>query len=294
MNRTVKYVLPAGLFLLVCLVGLSPAQQGSTAAVPAKEQGKAGEAENESDIVDKNNWNKYVEETLNKLTKQLDVLKNQKAELRSEQKQLRDEIYKRCGMSPENVVPSLLNVEREIFTAQIDLESKVRGKEAIAKQIAEGAENVKKNMDNDPVLKNLKSLVIEKTEALQILEGQYKMGTAPYTDLSKAKAELTEAKIRLALREEELTKGNGDAGTGKLYLLIRENSLAVTQIEARLIALSGHCQRLRETRDLVDQYTDRTESEIPRINRQIDRMSDKILNVKESEMAQPDKENNSR
>ena len=87
---------------------------------------------------------KAREEVFAKLEQQLDDLKSENVKLQSEQKELRDEIYKRCGMSPENVVPSVLNIEREIFTSQIDLVEKERGKEVLAKQIAEGTENAKK------------------------------------------------------------------------------------------------------------------------------------------------------
>jgi len=283
MNLTVKYVLPAALVVLVYLAGLSPAQQGSTTAAPGKEQGKAGEGDNASDIAAKRQarLDKAREEVFAKWNKQLDDLKSQKVKLQSEKKELRDEIYKRCGMSPENVVPSVLNIEREIFTSQIDLAEKERGKEVLAKQIAEDTENAKKNLDNDQVLKDLKTLVNDKTVAYKILEEMAKSGTAPFTDLNKAKAELSEAKIRLALREEDLTKGNGDAGTGKLNVLIRENSLALAQIEVRLDFLIRQCQRLRDTRDLVDHYTEITEIEIPRLNRQIDRLSEHISDDKE-------------
>jgi hypothetical protein len=283
MKRSVKYVLPAALVILVCLAGLSPAQKGSTAAAPGKEQGKAGAGENASDIAAKRQarMDKDREEVFAKWNRQLDELKNQKAKLQSNQKELRGEIYIRCGMSPENVVPSLLSIEREIFTAQIDLEVKERGNETLAKQIAKAAENNRKNIDNDQVLKDLETLVNDKTVAYKILEEMQKSGTAPFTDLNKAKTELSEAKIRLALREEDLTKGNGDAGTAKLNLLMRENSLAIAQIEVRLNALIRQCQRLRDTRDLVDRYTDITESEIPRFNRLIDRLSEQIQDQKE-------------
>lgn len=276
MNRTVKYVLPATLFVLACLVGMSWAQQGSTNAGLAKEQGKAEEADKSPSRV-----NRFLEAYNKKYAKQLDDLKSQKVKLQSEQKQLRDEIYKRCDMSPENVVPSLLNIEREILTAQIDLRAKEGGNQVFANQISETTEKSKINLDNDQVLKELKTLVNDKTDACKILEGMQKSGTAPYIDLNKAKAELSEAKIRLALCEEDLTKGDGDAGTAKLNLLMRENSLAIAQIEVRLGALVNQCHKLRDTRDLVDHYNDITESEIPRFNRLIDRLSEQIQDEKE-------------
>jgi hypothetical protein len=224
---------------------------------------------------------------IDKLKRQLDALENKKRDIQDVQRQLRDEIYKRCGMSPENVVSSVLNIERDVFAAQIDLVSKEHSKEAIAKQIAEDAENVKKNLGNDRVLKNLAELVQDRETALNLLEKSQGSGTTRFNEIYQAKAELSEAKIRLAIREEDLTKGNGDAGTGKLNLLIRENSLAVVQIRIRLDALISQCQRLRDTREMVEKYTDITEIKLPRVNHQIDRVSEKLLD--ESDIIQPDK-----
>jgi hypothetical protein len=283
MKRTVRYVLPAAMVVLVCLVGLSTAQQGPTAAAPGKEQEKAGAVENASDIAAKRQarMDKDREEVFAKWNRQLDELKNQKAKLQSNQKELRGEIYKRCGMSPENVVPSLLNIEKEIFTAQIDLRVKARGNQIIDNQISKTTEESKIILDNDQILKELKMLVNDKTDACKILEGMQKSGTAPYIELNKAKNELSEAKIRLAIREEDLTKGNGNAGTAKLNILMRENSLEEAQLQIRINVLSDKCQILRDNRDMVDNYNDITESEIPRLNRLIDRLSEKILELKE-------------
>jgi hypothetical protein len=283
MKRIVKLFLPAAFVLFVCLAGSAQAQQGSTAASPGKEPGKAeATAGNTDDNVAeiRKKQEKARAEARDKLELQLEELKMRKSRLQDQQRQLRVEVYKRCGMSPENVVPSLLNIEREILTARIDLAAKESINGTLAKQIAESAEKTKKNLDDDPVLKNLKSLDHDRAEAVQILEGRFKIGTVSYEDLSKAKAELSEAKIRLALREEESTKGNGDAGTAKFNSLIRENSLAISQIQVRLTLLLSESNKLRGARDLVDQYTDLTESEIPRLNRLIDRMSEKLLDEK--------------
>jgi hypothetical protein len=296
MNRIMKLFLSATLFLLVCFMGLFWAQQGLIAAAPVKESGKSVEGENALDIAAKRQEQreKVREEVFAKWDQQLGELKKQKRDIQSKQRSLREEISKRCGMSPENVVPSLLNIERELLTARIELGVKQRSNEVLANLINDARENAKKNLGNDQVLKNLTELVDHRENALKVSENTPITGTSQFQlyDVFKLKAELSEAKIRLAMREEELTKNNGEDGAAKLYLLMRENSLAVAQIEVRLNFLLKEREQLGYARNLVDEYTDITESELPRLNRQIDRMSEKLLD--ESQMMQANMEYNSR
>jgi hypothetical protein len=288
MNRIAKLFLPATLLLLVCLVGFSPAQQDSRSEMSGKAQGKAREAENAPDGLTQKQEDKVrqeflkrmendKEEYLVKLTKQLNVLKDQKRRVQDTQMALRDDIFKRCEMSPENVLPSLLNMERELLSNKIERNVKEISQDEMSEQIAQASSNAERNINNDEVLKNLTAIVDTYVRGLQSWKNVNTQDAVTNREIRKVETDLAEAKIRLEMRKEELIKGSGDSGIAKLNLLMRENALSLAQTKVRCATLTDMCNRLREARYLVDRYNEITESELPRINRSIDRVTELLL-----------------
>jgi hypothetical protein len=280
MKRIMALALAAAFVSTFCLAGSlkaqresrPPASERSPAKISENKEGQPVPSQKEYDEKTEKEWRVYIE----KLEQQLGELKDRKRDLQNRQRLLRKETFDRCGMSPENVVPSLLDIEKEILSARIDFAARRGGNEALSKQFAEATVIVNRKLEEDEILKNLESLVGDKAEALKTLQGLKKAGDVPTADVRKAEAELREAAIRAASRKEELTKGEGEAGAPKLNMLMRENSLSIVKTEARLAILLEEREKLSATRNWVDDYTDITDSELPRLNRLIDSLSEKI------------------
>jgi hypothetical protein len=289
MKRVMALVLAAAFVSIFCLAGSLkaqresrvPALEKSPAKVSESEGGQHVESPRERDALERDaRMEKARQAYVAKLEKQLDELKIRKRNLRDEQRSLREDIFKQCGMSPENVVPSLLNIEREILIARIDRAAKHGSRGALSNQVAEATAIAQKYLEADEILKNLESLVNDKAEALKSLQRLKETGMTSAAAVKTAEAELREAEIRTAARKEELTKGNGEAGAFKLNILVQENSVSIIQTEARLEVLLKEREKLSAVRNLVDAYNDITDGELPTINRLIDRLSEKFEDEK--------------
>jgi hypothetical protein len=270
MFRMKNYWFPTAILILMGLLAVARAQHE-----PAADAQKKTEAKDQAAT-----WAQKQDEDLDrerqKTLHQLATLKNQKEKLQGEQRAIREEIFQACDMSPENVVPSMLNMEREILSLKVEFAAKRANEQILAQTIAESSKNREQNIDSDEIVKNLKSIVGARQEALMVLKRGESQGSIPVQEITKAQSELSEAMIRLELRKEELLKGNGTAGMEKLNIRMRENSLELVQVEARLEILHSEYKRFRNIRDGVDAYIEIIDIRLPRINRQIDRLYDHI------------------
>jgi hypothetical protein len=267
MIRSTKYLLLATTMILVCFDGIAWAQQGAATALPSKNESKA---QAESSTSSKDGWDdaKFQEayrRNLDKLLQQLNYLSEKKINYQFLQKELREKIFKQCEMSPENVVPTLLNMEREIMALQIDLEVRRERQKQLAEQIAQVTTNAKNIIEHDRVLEALKELV--NARAAESAKAENK---------ERAQAELAEAKIRLEVRKDELVKGNSDFSAEKLNSQMQENSLTLAEDNARLRYLMNHSDYLRSMRSEVDKYTVITETELAYLNRLIDNVNEQL------------------
>jgi hypothetical protein len=273
MIRTSKCFLPVIALIFMCMANFSLAQQDS----PTNESQKNPNVTPAQLALEKNVT--FLNQKQKSLHEQLETLLQKKYRLQDGVRELREEIYKICSMSPENVVPAMLRMEGEIMAVQIEIEVKSVKNDVLAKQTNELTTMGEKEVETDQVVKDLQKLVQAREEALKVLKLQHSQGGAQSQDLMKAQADLVEARIRLQLRKEELYKNHGIADAVKLAQLIRENSVEMAQNQVRLHSLQNQYNRLRDARDKLEHYNNIIESELPRINRQIDRISDQILEL---------------
>lgn len=272
MFRMTRYFLPAAILILIC-ASYSRAQQNAATGESGKDAvAVQKKVENKIDRVQKK-----LEDKLIRLKDQLKEKENRKQMLKEEQISYRQKIYQEGSlMSPENVVPCLLSMEREILTLRTDLAVKEVTQKELAQRIAETSEDIEKLIKDDQVLKKMKDIVDNRKDNLESLRHRRNIDSVGEKVYSQAQMEISEAEIRLALRREELLKGNATEAVQKLNLILRENSLAIVQIRTRLDVLLSKYEELIGVRNLVDEYMDITEIEFPRLNRTIDRITEQL------------------
>jgi hypothetical protein len=273
-----KHLLRITIVTLVCAAGSSQAQENATPTISKNKPNttlRQGLTEVPTENAKKLLTIKKTEE-IDRLKKQLETLRAQIDHLQQQQKDLRQQILETCNLSPENVVPSMLNMEKEILALRIDLILKDRIKDAMASQIAEDVQNTRKTLDDDQVLKNLAELVEIKNTAYSAMKKLHASGNIPENSLLQAQTDLGEAKIRLALRKEELLKNGGNTGIDKLNQLVRENTIGLVQSRVRLDVLVNQYELLSRSLHFVERYNEIAEQSLSRVNKAIDRVMDQL------------------
>ena len=213
-----------------------------------------------------------------KLHKQIDTLEAQREALRSDREQYSDRIIAMCGLSPENVKPVMLDLERELFTLNLGAKTKEVHARLLEKRVAEVATGTQELAAGDPIGVELEKIVAVRKEALKLLRVQRDAATIPANEVSKAEADLAEAEVRLALRKQEVTKPAGDGEREGLTRELRELSMAITLDEVRSKELDSRLGKLREARGMVDRFND-VANRIAALDREIDRGRALLLQI---------------
>ena len=208
---------------------------------------------------------KQVERMKEALDKQIQELGQQVDKLQSKQIDLRAKVRNQSGLSPENVKPMLLNLERERFTLEIESKLKLARREQLARLIAEETVKAGDQIDRDEVTEHLKKIVQSRKDLLQIKKRD--TTDARVANVSAAEAELAEAEVRLAMRKQELLKSRTGAGVEQLNLQLQAVSLEVAQDALRLELLKERLDALGKTEGVLDAYKATGEVELPRMLR---------------------------
>ena len=93
------------------------------------------------------------EKRLKEMERREDEVRLRRRDRIEEQKALRAEIVKSCGLSPENVLPLLLALEKERFESEIDIQVKVVRRQSIEDMVAKATQETNKRTESDVVLK---------------------------------------------------------------------------------------------------------------------------------------------
>ncbi len=251
---------------------VDPPPAGATSA-------KAVKAANEDELrkQQEDESRKQKERWLAEMWKQREEFDRNRHNALQEQRSVRDEIINTCGLSPENVLPVLLAMEKERFALQIETELKRVRREHIEMMMADADKRAKSRTDADAVLRHLTKLVDVRTSTLAEVRTQHESGTVPLAEVLKAEADLAESQIRAEVRREDLAKSAADAEMGRLAQEAREVSLDLTQDEMRLKMLGGKLEGLKRARGKLDEYTRIAEIELPAINRQLQEVQTRLL-----------------
>ena len=215
------------------------------------------------------------------------ILRDRLAELKHRREQLREvlirwrkETLKACGLSPENVVPVMLGLEREQFSLATEYEPKRARRDLLEKMIAETLAAAKAEGQSDVVVEYLKKIVAARELACKQLMSLHATGAVPADEVRKAEVDLVESQVRLALRKEELAKSKADAGIERLNQQLRELSLDLKQDEVRLNQVKARCALLSGARQIVDEYNQFADIELPAVSRQIEQVESRLWQLR--------------
>jgi hypothetical protein len=219
---------------------------------------------------------------VNKLEAEVQDLKKQAEQLRAVTREIRSEVRRKSGLSPENVAPILLGLERDRFALAIEVELKSARRASIAQLVANQTAAAQKRANADDVTAHLQRIAQVRRDMLAAQQDARKANAVSQNELHNAEAEADEAEIRLALRKEELAKSEGGTEIGKLNQQLLETSVSVSQDQLRLELLKQRLDVLDSVQGLLDQYKNVTESELPRVLRLLEQAETRLAQAKAS------------
>jgi hypothetical protein len=277
--RSLLKLSPIGVISLIGMMMLSigslacgQEETKKTEKQPANGFGAIGTADAQRDAAIKSNENEVRE------------LKQRAEELREKQRELRQAVQKTCGLSPENVAPILLGLERDRFNLEIEVKLKTARRESIARIVAEQSKHAHDRAGTDEIVAQLKKLVAARQDALKYRQTLNDTATAGGSalEVTNAQADLAEAEIRLATRKVELGKSreDGDEVTDRLNRQLLDVSVGLTQDELRLQLISTKLDALGAAQNLLDDHKYTTESELPRVLRLLDQAETQLAGLK--------------
>jgi hypothetical protein len=213
---------------------------------------------------------------LERIRLQLDRLMSERNKLRHERAQIAEDIFAKCGLSPENVKPVMLELERERFMLQTALETKPAHLRALSEDMAAIAAQAQERAKADRVRESLEKILDERRRLAEIKQAQAKAAVATPDEATRAQAEQAEAEMQLALRKEEIAKAAGNGELERLSRELRELTVERSLDDVRLHTLEGKLKTLRSVLGAVDDYNDMNER-ILTLGREIEKMESFLL-----------------
>lgn len=213
---------------------------------------------------------KAIAERINRaVEKQVQYYQELSEKLQAKQFDLRTQVRNTCGLSPENVVPMLLSLEKERFTLQVEHKLKTARREMLAKLIAEENAKAGQAIDSDEVTEQIKKIIVARKQLLVVQKERFNQGlqNSGAGQVNSAEAELAEAELRLAMRKQELAKARAEAGGSELAGQLRVLSLECAQDEMRLEILGERLATLGKVESVLDRYKAASDIELPRVLR---------------------------
>lgn len=211
---------------------------------------------------------------LKALDAEVDQLSKRADEIRRSQRDLRDHVRQACGLSPENVTPVMLGLERDRFALEIEVKLKSARRQQLAETIAKETAVKSDRADLDEVLQHMQKIVEARQAMLAAQQAARNAKASSEIEFKNAQAELAEAQIRVALRKEELTKPREDTSVERLNRQLLELSVDVTQDQLRLELLKERLTALAAVQNVLDEYKN-AETELPRVLRMLDQIQER-------------------
>src|SRR5262249_54831054 len=145
--------------------------------------------------------------------------------LHKSQQEIRAYIREKCGLSPENIAPVLLEVERERFNLEIEGKLKEARRQGLARMIAEQTDRTKQRTKDDQTGEYLETILAAREALLETQRNNVKTAAGTTIDVEKAEADLAEARLRAAQHNQEIGKSR--------------ESIAIDQLNQQLVDLSA-------------------------------------------------------
>ena len=211
---------------------------------------------------------------------QIQEMKKQAERLGEKQHELRSAVRDRCGLSPENVTPILLGLERDRFSLEIEVKLKAAHRDSLAQLVAREAKLVQERAGSDEILEHLNKVVEARRTDLARKQQAREAKAVAESEVKDAEVNLAEAQIRVALRREELGKSHEVPAIDRLNQQLLEISVEMTQDQLRLELLKERLNVLDSVQSLLDDYKNTTEIELPRVLRLLEQTQTQLAQVK--------------
>jgi len=105
---------------------------------------------------------------------------------------------------------------RQLERLQMDLATMSARERAIHEQMARVEDQTHKKLAEDTVTQELQGLIAMSNDHLAMLQRQFETGRLSLAELNKARGDLTQARIELARRRDELSKSSGGSRLAEL------------------------------------------------------------------------------
>ena len=211
---------------------------------------------------------------------QIQELKRQAEGLREKQHEVRTAVRDRCGLSPENIMPILLGLERDRFSLEIEVKLKAARRDSLAQLVAKEAKLVQERAGSDEILEHLNKVIEARRTDLARKKQAREANAIAEQEVKDAEVNLAEAQIRVAVRREELGKSHEDPAIDRLNQQLLEISVEMTQDQLRLELLKERLTVLDSVQALLDDYKNTTEIELPRVLRLLEQAQTQLAQVK--------------
>jgi len=210
---------------------------------------------------------RYMEQLENRLGaahRRADDASERLAKLQATQREFSQDAGQ-ADLSRENITKTISASEKEKQKLEMELAGLQARREAIEKQIAKVGGKVSAKLKDDPVAKELQTIVELRKEKVAWLEKLVGSGRAPQFDLVDARAELAQAKMELARRREEIRQAGGDEVARKLNEELAELSIQTAELEGRLKHINTQLKNIKakELLELADRYEREVALQLP-------------------------------
>lgn len=213
---------------------------------------------------------------ISRLESEVGNLASQAKLLAKVERDLRTAIQNRCGLSPENVATTIIELEKEKFNLGIEVEVGSEVESGLRGFVEQSAAEAAKRNDSDLVLRNLNADAELKQAQLERLKRLVAEKTVSEEAVESGEADLRAAQIQVALRKEELAKAaNGPSGL-QYSQRLADLVLKQQQDEARLKILGEKLANLEAVHDQVDKYNEIKEVGLAGLSRQLELLREQM------------------
>lgn len=212
---------------------------------------------------------------ISRLESEVGNLASQAKLLAKVERDLRTAIQNTCGLSPENVATTIIELEKEKFNLGIEVEVGSEVESTLRSFVEQSAGEAAKRNDSDLVLKNLTANAELKQAQLERVKKLVAEKTVSEEDVETRESDLRAAQIQVELRKEELAKTAKPAGS-QYSQRLADLVLKQQEDEARLKILGEKLANLEAVHDQVDKYNEIKDVELAELSKQLELLKERI------------------
>lgn len=173
------------------------------------------------------------------------------SELHDVQSSLRKEADA-VDVSPATIRQLLASLQTQRESLSLDLVAKQARAEALTEQVAKFSEQLAKKVDDDPVAKELQTVVEYQQKSMERLQAQQKAGVVTNAEADKAVADLAEARAKLLERKSVAAAAAGGDTLAAWNKELMTLAVDKAELNARLKEINGRLDRLTDAGDVLD------------------------------------------